>query len=974
MVKRIMTAVFLLALLGAQARALAAPPQLKFSGQRFKILQLTDLHWIQGNAFRSGNDSALNLMRYLLKKEKPDLVVFTGDIVVSRDAAAGWKNVIRPLEDMHVPFAVAFGNHDTETDLTKSQTLDVIRSSPYNVTYNADPAISGVGNCALTIRDETGSLNKWVIYLFDSHAYAPDSLVKGYDWIHNDQIQWYRRQSASYASANGGPLPSLAFFHIPLPEFATVSRMPSIVGIRGEDVCAPPVNSGLFTSFVEMRDVCGVFAGHDHNNDFAGVLDNICLAYGRKTGYNAPYPETLEKGARVIELYENDRRIDTYIRTLSGSFNEFSYKRAPAAWPVANGTFIQNDLIAHWDDNRWQHELRALKEVGMHYIVLAPTLHTGKNGVSTSNYPSRLPGVRQEYPGDLVENCLRNAKKAGFKVFLGLNFHERWWEADFSKEWLNRQMELGNKVADELVQRYKQRYGSTLYGWYWVWEVDNMHCKTPELQDVLAETLNTNLDHLNQLTPEMPFMLCPFMNYRVGEPDEYRQMWTHVFERTHFRAGDIFAPQDGIGAGGLDLDRLQRWYEGLRAAVDTRPELLFWSDAETFDQRWWTIAPLDRFVRQMQIVRPYVSDVISFAYSHYYSPYKVDTAYHDAYRYYTLHGMLPSMPAPLPVRGLRVADDGKTAVLSWQAPDMEKGIAGYYVFRDGKPVGNNQYDKAGRCSLNYFEKETLAKGPHRYEVCAYTCTGVLSEKRAVIWAQDGFLHNGVIAHRGAWKGYDASENSISSLKNAIGLACEGSEFDVWMSIDSAVVISHDPSIGGLKIEATTAAELEKLPLKNGDHVPTLQQYLDIIKSQHRTRLFLEIKSSQLSQQRTLALTDRVVRMVHDNHAEPWVSYISFNYGVLQRVRELDPEAETAYLGGDKKVEELRAGGLSGLDYPYFSFHSDTAMTGIARRAGMNVNVWTVDNGDEMRFLLSQGVDRITTNEPALLLDILEKRR
>lgn len=967
-----MTLVYWVVMLCLSASAFATPPLLKFKEHRFKILQFTDLHWIEGNGFRKGNDSALSLMRYLLKTEKPDLVVFTGDIVVSRDAASGWKNVIRPLEEMQVPFAVTFGNHDTETDLTKTQALNIIRASPYNVTYNVDNAISGVGNCALPVKDGTGRRDKWVIYLFDSHAYAPDTVVKGYDWIHNDQIQWYRRQSSLYTRTHGGPLPSLAFFHIPLPEFGTVSNMPSKVGNRREDVCAPPVNSGLFTSFVEMRDVCGVFAGHDHNNDFAGVLDDICLGYGRKTGYNAPYPETLEKGARVIQLYENERRIETYIRTLSGVFDTLRYTRAATAWPIANGTFIQNDLVARWDDRRWQEELHALKEAGMHYIVLAPTLHTGKDGVSTTVYPSGLPGVRQEYPSDLVENCLRNAKKAGFKVFLGLNLHERWWDADFSEAWLNEQMEVGNNVADELVKKYKRRYDSTFYGWYWVWEVDNLHCKTTALQDVLAAVLNRNLDHLHKLTPSMPFMLCPFMNYRVGTPDENQRMWTYVFARTHFKPGDIFAPQDGVGAGGLDLDRLEDWYARLRAAVDTKPGLLFWSDAETFDQRFWTIAPLDRFVRQMQLVRPYVSDVISFAYSHYYSPYKVNGAYHDAYLYYTRNGILPSIPAPLPVEGLSVAGDSTAALLSWRAPAVETGIAGYYIFRNGKLVGNSQYDKDGKCGTSYKEKEALEKGGYRYEVCAYTCTGVLSDKRRVVWSRDGFLHNGVIAHRGAWKNHDVSENSLGSLKAAIGLGCEGSEFDVWMSADSVVVISHDPVIGGKTIEKSTAAELAEVSLKHGDHVPTLQQYLDVIKTQHGTRLFLEIKSSQMSQERSLALTERVVRMVHANHAEAWVSYISFNYGVIQRVRELDPGAETAYLGGDKKVEELKVGGITGLDYPYFSFHSDTAMAANARRAGLNVNVWTVDNRDEMNFLLNQGVDRITTNEPEMLLDILGK--
>ena len=98
-------------------------------------------------------------------------------------------------------------------------------------------------------------------------------------------------------------------------------------------VHSPSINSGLFTSFLEMRDVCGVFVGHDHNNDFAGVLDNICLGYGRKTGFNAPYPEILEKGARVIQLYENDKKFNTFIRTRSGRYLDFTFDQSAVTRP-----------------------------------------------------------------------------------------------------------------------------------------------------------------------------------------------------------------------------------------------------------------------------------------------------------------------------------------------------------------------------------------------------------------------------------------------------------------------------------------------------------------------------------------------------------------------------------------------------------------------------------------------------------------
>ena len=43
------------------------------------------------------------------------------------------------------------------------------------------------------------------------------------------------------------------------------------------------------------------------------------------------------------------------------------------------------------------------------------------------------------------------------------------------------------------------------------------------------------------------------------QAEECGKMWTNVFAQTDFRPGDIFAPQDCVGAGGLNLDNLWEW-------------------------------------------------------------------------------------------------------------------------------------------------------------------------------------------------------------------------------------------------------------------------------------------------------------------------------------------------------------------------------------------------------------------------------
>lgn len=300
-------------------------PPLKFKDKKFKILQFTDLHYIDTEEFQDKNDSTLFLMKTLIKEEKPDLVIMTGDIVVSKPSGKAWREVVQPMTELNVPFAVTFGNHDTETDQTTREILKNLMQNPLNVTTNEDESLSGSGNCSVIIKSSDNTKDCRVLYLFDSHAYSGINRVKGYDWIKNDQIQWYRKRSDSLRDNNGIPLPALAFFHIPLPEYEYVRKQEKTLGNKSETVCSSSLNSGLFTSFVEKNDVKGVFVGHDHNNDFVGELYGILLGYGRKTGYVSAYREILDRGGRVIELLEDSPKFNTYIRTLSGKFFEYDF-------------------------------------------------------------------------------------------------------------------------------------------------------------------------------------------------------------------------------------------------------------------------------------------------------------------------------------------------------------------------------------------------------------------------------------------------------------------------------------------------------------------------------------------------------------------------------------------------------------------------------------------------------------------------
>jgi glycerophosphoryl diester phosphodiesterase len=235
-----------------------------------------------------------------------------------------------------------------------------------------------------------------------------------------------------------------------------------------------------------------------------------------------------------------------------------------------------------------------------------------------------------------------------------------------------------------------------------------------------------------------------------------------------------------------------------------------------------------------------------------------------------------------------------------------------------------------------------------------------------------FAPNVVVAHRGAFKKNNLPENSIASLKQAIALRCTGSEFDVRMTTDDSLVINHDPVFHGLEIEKIRYKELLAYQLSNGEKIPTLREYiLAGVKSNNSTRLVCEIKPSAISKERGKYIAVKVLALVKQLKARSIVEYISFDYGILEKIIETDPTAVTQYLAGDKSPDQLKAAGIDGADYHYSVFKNNPSWIQVARQNNIFLNVWTVNNPDEMDWAIANKFDFITTNEPELLLDRLK---
>ena len=289
----------------------------------FKVLQLTDTHYIAGDP---RSERALSTVREMLDTERPDLVIHTGDILFGRPDLESAQVILQPMADRGIPFAVALGNHDSQFGSTREEVFRVIREIPGCVNLPPKDGVYGCSNDVITLDGPDGPDR--VLYLFDSMdavILKGEEEIHSYDYIRFSQLAWYRDHSEKFAKQNGGvPVPSLAFFHIPLCELpeglSNGGRI--LAGENQEPPCPSRVNSGLLAQMRELGDVQAIVNGHDH--DCVYVLDygNMYYIYGRYSGCDTVYNHLGESGARVFQFTRGARAFRTWVRLQGGEVRQ----------------------------------------------------------------------------------------------------------------------------------------------------------------------------------------------------------------------------------------------------------------------------------------------------------------------------------------------------------------------------------------------------------------------------------------------------------------------------------------------------------------------------------------------------------------------------------------------------------------------------------------------------------------------------
>lgn len=301
---------------------------LKFNDKgEFKIVQFTDTHV---DLIGGHNLNVYEIVRRVIEIEQPDLVVFTGDNVTQNNPQEAYQRFSEVFKEAKIPWVATLGNHDAEANVSRDYLAGFIGKLPYCMNRDVDDEVTGNSNFVLSVVGKNKKAEALIYCLDTGNRSGMKVMDNGYNWLRHSQISWYRQKSNEYTEINGGsPLPALAFFHIPFPEFSNAwdNKVNPPIGVKNEEPSSPKVNSGMFTSMLEKGDVMGVFVGHDHINDYIGTYFNIALGYGRVTKVMRDPKEDPLAGGRVIVLKEGQRKFDTWIRDMNGK------RELDCTWP-----------------------------------------------------------------------------------------------------------------------------------------------------------------------------------------------------------------------------------------------------------------------------------------------------------------------------------------------------------------------------------------------------------------------------------------------------------------------------------------------------------------------------------------------------------------------------------------------------------------------------------------------------------------
>lgn len=237
----------------------------------------------------------------------------------------------------------------------------------------------------------------------------------------------------------------------------------------------------------------------------------------------------------------------------------------------------------------------------------------------------------------------------------------------------------------------------------------------------------------------------------------------------------------------------------------------------------------------------------------------------------------------------------------------------------------------------------------------------------------------IFAHRGA-SGY-APENTMASFVKAVELGTDGFELDVQLTADGELVVIHDEwlervSNGTGFVRDQTLEQLRELnfnktfPQYGPQQIPLLKEVLEIVK-ETGIMVNIELKTGIFHYP---GIVEKTLQLVEDMDLRDKVIYSSFNHQTCVDIREQQPDAYVGFLYDDGIIDVRQYVKAHGGDaiHPAFYMLQYPEHVAEARKRGLDINTWTVNEPEHIEMACQLGVDIIITNYPDRAKDIVKK--
>jgi glycerophosphoryl diester phosphodiesterase len=246
----------------------------------------------------------------------------------------------------------------------------------------------------------------------------------------------------------------------------------------------------------------------------------------------------------------------------------------------------------------------------------------------------------------------------------------------------------------------------------------------------------------------------------------------------------------------------------------------------------------------------------------------------------------------------------------------------------------------------------------------------------------------VFAHRGG--SALGPENTVAAFERGLAAGADGLELDVHLSSDGIVVVCHDATLDRTTdasghLDRRTAAELSRVdagywyvdaagrsPFRGcGVGIPTLR---DVLRRFRDVPIIIEMKVDRPEMGRAVAADIAALSAVDR------VCVACAGSRAVRAAREALPGVATSASRGDVRLALYRSWAhwpVRRTEYGGYQVPETSGLTRVvsptfirhAHEAGLEVQVWTIDEATDMERLLGWGVDGLISNRPDLAVAV-----